>query len=128
MGLTDVLNRTADRLESYIERETERQREAPKPLQKVKLPKRYSRRDPHPLEDEEVDSFLIASGEYYREHRNKLEKAHPSTSTPRDRADFITWLGHRHPNRIRRIGRDFDWLREQARVFGMSPEEVRWLL
>lgn len=126
MGLTSLLNRTADRLDRFVE-EGEAVRARPERARPARrLPDAYHRRDARPLEDKDVDSFLLASGEYYREQRELQAK--PPTSTPRERDDFIAWLGKRHPIRTRRLGHDFDWLRSQAKKYGINPEEVRWLL
>lgn len=135
MGLVDSLNGIADRLDNYVETERAKQG-APTPME-FRLPRprrarpgtappsyRKGQRHTAPLQDEDVDSFIEASGQFAEE----LKKRHPPQTTPTEREQFILWLGHRHPNRTRRIGRDFDWLRDQAKKYGIPPEDVRWLL
>lgn len=41
---------------------------------------------------------------------------------------FLHAVGKRHPRRLRRLGRDLDWLRKQAVKHGHDPESIRWLL
>ena len=127
MGLTNLLNRTTDRLNRFVEQGEAARTPSPRPPRvRSGTPSRYHKRDARPLEADDVDAFLLASGEFYSEQRR--EKMKPPTSTSQERDDFIKQLGRRYPNRIRRIGHDFDWLRKQARRHGINPEEVRWLL
>jgi hypothetical protein len=85
-------------------------------------------RDPRPLDDDDIDSFLLASGEAREQHRKEMERAHPPRTFGFERVAFLKWVRQRHPGRLERLGRELDWLRREARKYGINPEEIRWLL
>jgi len=147
MGLIDRLNKTADRLEAHVESERQRLTEElgrdPQIVSLADVRERAKRRvQKHTpdwaqsalvfknevvqesLSEDDVNDLMAAAGEFHREY----EKQRPPQITPQTADEFIKWLGRRHPNKLRRVGRDLDWLRGEARKFGIPMEEVRWLL
>ena len=88
----------------------------------------FSDKTPRPLAGDDVDSFLLASGEARDAYRRELEAAHPPKTEPVERADFLKWVAKRNGPRLNRLGRELDWLRREARRYGINPEEIRWLL
>lgn len=45
-----------------------------------------------------------------------------------NRSGFIRMLSFKYPGRMRRLGKDLDWLRRQAKKEGLTDEDVRCLL
>lgn len=115
MGLTDRLNAWSERKRADLSR--------------------TCAAEPRVLTDDEQTDWLIAS----RQQQDLAAFSAPGlqdepapmefpTTLDSERMDFIEWVGSRHPGRLRRIGRDLDWLRMQARAYGLDPKEVRWLI
>ena len=71
------------------------------------------------LGEDDVDSFIRAS--------TTRDTARPRSGAS-ERSKFLRWVGARYPMRLRRLGRDLDWLRKQARKYGLDEDEIKWLL
>lgn len=88
----------------------------------------FSDREPRPLTSDDVSDFEKASGEGRDRARKALEKAYPSELQDVDRSAFIKYMTRKNRTRMARFGADVDWLRSEARKYGINPEEIRWLL
>jgi hypothetical protein len=127
MGLLSRLEATAEKLihradllrdERDNERATRHQARLDRPVQPRKG-------DPAALTTDDVDAFLIASGQASAQPPPRQRKTRPQ---PGDVNEFLTFVRKRDPHRLHRLGRDLDWLRREANRFGIDPEEIRWLL
>lgn len=120
----DVARRTRQEDRANV-RAAEAAGKRPRPRMKGRT---FSDTTPRRLEPADVTDFERASGEARDRGRRELDKAYPSTMTDLDRDQFIAWIKARHPFRMTRLGKEIDWLRAEARKYGINPEEIRWLL
>ncbi len=67
------------------------------------------------LSDDDVRSFAAAA-------------ADRAPNSAKQREEFLKWVGAVDGRRLRRLGRDLDWLRRMATKAGLDPESIRWFL
>lgn len=129
MGMLDRLDAIAERLDERVARAEERLEDKRALQRSASAPRRKGGSGPPaPLTEEDIDSFMVASGEAADKHRAVREERSPRLASPSDLNGFTRWVGKRNPQRLHRLGKDIDWLRREARRYGIHPEEIKWLL
>lgn len=127
MGIQNRLDAVAERLGERVTRSGERLEERRSIVQGRQRGPGGSG-PPAPLTATDVDSFMEASGEAADNRRGAREDRAPRIATPADLNGFTRWVGKRNPQRLHRLGKDIDWLRREAKRYGIHPEEIKWLL
>jgi hypothetical protein len=113
----------ADRLNAWAEETNQRER---------------ARRDVRRRRGQSVDPHALTDDDLHAWERSARDPGKPFSvpgllddlpnSNDYERKDFLAWVRGRNRRRLVRLGRDLDWLRREARVYGLDPKEIKWLL
>ena len=101
----------------------------------------YADRKPRRLTEDAIADFDRAAGNRFdpqetappeqregkRQAATRMQRSKRLVTT-QERFEFMAWVARRNSRRLKRLGRDLDWLREEALKYGADPTEINNLL